>query len=156
MRALLVMNMQENLLNDYPKEELISSINGEIGRFDKDKVIYVKTVKQNNIIDKLIKKKESDTDFAKKLNVVNNDVVSIKRGKLFDSKEFIGSLKKNQIDEFEIVGIDTCSHIFKSVIGGLKNGFKIVVNKNLVGAKKKERADKLCKKMQSKGAKILN
>ena len=58
MRALLVMNMQENLLNDYPKEELISSINGEIGRFDKDKVIYVKTVKQNNIIDKLIKKKE--------------------------------------------------------------------------------------------------
>lgn len=158
MRALIVMDMQDNLLGDYKKDELLKNINTEINRFDKNNVYYIKTIKRVNFLNRLVKKdkKEADIKLSDKLSVVNGEVISKDRNNIFSKKDFEKTLKDNKIDELQIVGIDACSSVFKSVISALKCGFKVVVNKNLVGAKSEEKADKLYKKMGQKGAKILN
>lgn len=167
MRALLVMDMQEAMLgknrnkkNTYKADNLIKSINNEIGKFDKANVIYVKTVNKDNFINKILSKNMTKsspaTALVEKLNVVNREIIEKENKDVFGNKNFENMLKKAKIDELQIVGVDTCGSIFNSVISGLKKGFKVVLNKNLVDTNNKNKATKLYKKMQNKGAKILN
>lgn len=167
MRALLIMDMQEALLGKnrnkkytYESEKLIKNINNEICKYDKENIFYVKTINKNNFLNKMLNKKMYETDpntkLVDKLNIVNKHFIHKESKDAFKNKEFEDKLKKAKIDELQIVGVDTCGSICDSVISGLKKGFKIVLNKSLMESISKEKSEKVCKKMQNKGAKILN
>ncbi|MBQ7307068.1 MAG: isochorismatase family protein, partial [Clostridia bacterium] len=120
MRALLVMDMQEGLLGknrdkkyNYDREKLIKNINGEINKFDKDNVFYIKTINKKNFINKIFSKNLYDTmpesKLVNNLCVVNKLFVEKDSNNVFKNKTFDERLKKAKIDEIQIVGIDTCS-----------------------------------------------
>ena len=158
MRALLVMDMQENLISE-DSQNLIDRINGEISKFDKNNVFYIKTNKKQNILTKFLSKKTSSTsnELVNNLLVVNKHLINKSNKDAFKNNELVTTLKSGKFDELQIVGFDICNSIHDSVLSGLKNGFKIVLNKNLtdtISPKKKE--EKTLKKLKEKVVKILN
>ena len=167
MRALLVMDMQEKVLGknrdkkySYESNELINNINKEINKFDKENVFYIKTINKKNLINKVLSKNlyenMPESKLVNNLSIVNKMFIEKESNNVFKNKTFDERLKKAKIDELQIVGIDTCGSILDSVLSGVKKGYKIIINKNLTATIKKEKIEKIYKKMQDKGVKILN
>ena len=167
MRALLVIDMQEALLGKdrdkkytYRSEDLIQNVNDEISKFDKENVYYIKTINKKNFLNKIFSKnlyeQSKESQFVEKLNIVGRHIFEKEGTDAFKTKELSERLKKEKIDEIQIAGIDVCGSIFHSVISGVKKGFKVVLNRELMDTTDKKKGDKLIENLKSKGVKVLN
>lgn len=162
-KALLVVDMQNVCVGDkhaeyfkYNRQELISSINNRIAEYHSDNVIYIINIMKDNLINKLAPFKcfdgSEEAEIANGIRIVSNNIFKKYVGNGFTNKELDIYLKKINIDEIEIVGVDGGGCVGKTALGAIENDYKVILNKKGIGTMFIKNANKLNKKLQNKGA----
>lgn len=162
-KALLVVDMQNVCVGEnhakffkYNRQELISSVNNRIAEYQSENVIYIINIMKNNLINKLAPFKcyegSVEADIAKGIKVVSNNIFKKYVANSFTNEELDIYLKKNNINELEIVGVDGGGCVAMTALGAIDNGYKVVLNKKCIGTKFIKSANRLNNKLEEKGA----
>ena len=123
MKALLVVDVQTNVMKRRNTEGLIEACNGIISQYEPEQVIYVV---HKLPWERASKKKE----FGAGLSVVSDYVFDKRAGDAFSNPKLL-----QRLDEVEIIGIDGNFCIKETALGALKNGLKATVNVRAVVSK---------------------
>ena len=164
-KALLVIDMQEVTVGkNHAKTfnysiDFLDKVNTAIGDTDADVVIYIRNLMKNNLINKLAPVKcfegTKEAEFVAGLKMVSNHVFDKYEGNAFSNTELISFLKKENITEIEVVGVDGGGCVALTALGALECGFKVTLNTSYIGTVFEKQRDKYYQKLQEKGAVIL-
>ena len=162
-KALLVIDMQKVFVGKYHKrmfkynhKELISNVNEIINSYPKDKVFYIVNIMKKNIINKFAPFKvyegTKEAEIAEEIEVVSDLVFKKYEGNAFTNKALAETLKNNNINEVEVVGIDGGGCVARTALGAIENGFKVTINRKAVGTIFIKNIKKLNRELEEKGA----
>ncbi len=164
-KALLVIDMQEVTVGkNHAKTfnysiDFLDKVNTAIGNTDADIVIYIRNLMKNNLINKLAPVKcfggTKEAELVAGLKMVSNHVFEKYEGNAFSNTELISFLKKENITEIEVVGVDGGGCVALTALGALECGFKVTLNTSYIGTVFEKQRDKYYQKLQEKGAVIL-
>jgi len=164
-KALLVIDMQEATVGtnhakifNYPVD-LLEKVNKAIVDTDADVVIYIKNFMKNNLINKLVPFKcfegTKAAEFVDGLKMINNNVFVKYEGNAFSNNELLAFLKKENIFEIEVIGVDGGGCVALTALGAINCGFKVTLNTPFIGTVFEKQRDKYYKKLKEKSAVIL-
>ncbi|MGL5352697.1 MAG: cysteine hydrolase family protein [Clostridium sp.] len=162
-KALMVVDMQNVCVGEnhakffkYNRKELISSVNNRIAEYENNNVIYIINIMKDNFINKLAPFKcfegSEEAKIAKSVDVVSNNIFKKYVGNSFANKELDIYLKKNNIAELEIVGVDGGGCVASTALGAIEKGYKVTLNKACIGTMFIKNAKKLNRKLENQGA----
>ena len=147
-KAFIVIDMQEKYLADYDSG-LIDRVNSGILRADNSgiPVIYIRNVG----------KPEDDDIYkmAEGLIIMSDIVYEKKRPSAFTSEEFIFRLRKLNADTLILAGIDGSCCVARTATDAIRNGFKVTIMQEYVGARNERVYGRVLKELTAKGACIL-
>ncbi len=139
----------------YPAD-LLSKINDKIRNSDAKNVIYIRNLMKNNFINKFAPVKcfdgTKEAELAKDLLVVSKNIYDKYEGNAFSNKELISFLQSNDVDEVEVIGVDGGGCVSLTAIGAIENGYKTVLNTDLIGTMFEKQKTKYYEKLQQLGA----
>lgn len=150
-KALLVIDMQNICVGKdsapifkYNKDELISNVNNTIDLNKNNLVIYIKNIMANNLFNRMFApfKAFDNTDEVElidKLNIISHNIYKKYKGDAFSNKELLTILRKNNIKEIEIIGVDGGGCVSLTAIGAIKNGFNVTLKTDAIGTTFKKR-----------------
>ena len=126
-KAFLVMNMCEKFKSNY-SDEFINDVNNAIQYADdnKYKVIYLYLYKKDN------------SEYDKRLKVINNVFFNQNFADAFSNKEFERYLVDNRVNEIYIAGSDLACSILKTSLGAKNRGYKINLIKKAIKTSSKK------------------
>ncbi|ETT80720.1 isochorismatase family cysteine hydrolase [Viridibacillus sp. FSL R5-0477] len=164
--ALLVTDIQNDTLgiSEYGNTEpLMANINTAI-KYANDsemEIIYVKQEFMKNSLDLLLSggMYEADSDGAdlyNELSVQSDNVFSKLRSDAFSSDHFENYLIENEIDTLYIVGADASGCVYKTALGGINRGYRVIVLDDSLFSVKENALNKMLVKYQTNGIEITN
>ncbi|MEK5530285.1 isochorismatase family cysteine hydrolase [Viridibacillus sp. FSL R5-0468] len=164
--ALLVTDIQNDTLgiSEYGNTEpLMANINTAI-KYANDsemEIIYVKQEFMKNSLDSLLSggMYEADSDGAdlyNELSVQSDNVFSKLRSDAFSSDHFENYLIENEIDTLYIVGADASGCVYKTALGGINRGYRVIVLDDSLFSVKENALNKMLVKYQTNGIEITN
>ena len=162
-KALLVIDMQKVFVGKYHKrmfkynhKELIFNVNEIINSYPEDRVFYIVNIMKKNIINKFapfqVYEGTKEAEIAEEIEVVSDLVFKKYEGNAFTNKTLTETLKNNNINEVEVVGIDGGGCVAKTALGAIENGFKVIINRKAVGTIFIKNMKKLNRELEEKGA----
>lgn len=165
-KALLVVDMQNFCVGEnhaayfkYNNEDLIKAVNRAIDTNKDNLVIYIKNVMKKKFINNFAPfhayEGTKDIELVNNLKIVSNNIFTKYEGNAFSNPELNVLLKKNNIQCIEIVGVDGGWCVALTALGAIKEGYKVIVNKNAVGTRFVKIRDKYFKKLKVKGAEFI-
>lgn len=127
MKALIVIDVQEGIIEKYNKE-LILSINNEIDTFSKtsNRVIYIKNVFH-------FKKGIKNCPLSKDLYIVSNDIFEKEQASVMTNQDLFAILKQKEVDEVTLIGIDGNICVAATAKEAIKKGLQVVLKLNAIG-----------------------
>ncbi|MER2060868.1 MAG: isochorismatase family cysteine hydrolase, partial [Niallia sp.] len=135
--ALLVLDIQNDTLgiSEYGNTEpLMANINTaiEYANDSKMEIIYTKQEFTGNLLDSLITngmyQVDSDgADLYSDLSIQSDNIFSKLRTDAFSVEFFENHLIENEIDTLYIVGADASSCVYKTALGGINRGYRVIV-----------------------------
>lgn len=128
MRALLVVDVQEDVMKSRDTEGLIGVCNDIITGYAPEQVIYIANLRP-------FAKEPTGNPMASGLAIVSENLFYKKRPDAFSNRLLIERLRKLDMDELEIIGIDGNWCIKATALGALRNGLKASVNTSAVVSK---------------------
>ena len=148
-KALLVIDLQENLLNPGSRmhvdsssiEPLCSHVNQMIKQYHQNgwPVLYVVNEWTNPILNwvtgNVVKKGAKGTGIDPRINRVNQTIYTKSAGDALSNKDLLDFLKALGIRELTLTGIFSNACIKETVKSGLKKGFQVTVIEDAVGAR---------------------
>ena len=164
--ALLVLDIQNDTLgiSEYGNTEpLMANINTAI-EYAKDahmEIIYTKQEFTGNPLDSLITngmyQADSDgADLYNELSIQSDNIFSKLRTDAFSVENFENHLIKNEIDTLYIVGADASSCVYKTALGGINRGYRVIVLEDSIFSIKKELLNKMLEKYQANGIELTD
>lgn len=137
MKALIVIDVQEGIIEKYNKE-LILSMNNEVETFSKtsNRVIYIKNVFH-------LKKEIKNIPLSKNLYIVSNDIFEKEQASAMTNQDLLAFLKQKEIDEVTLIGIDSNICIAATAKEAIKKGLQVVLKLNAIGITNKKRFIKI-------------
>lgn len=152
MKCLLVIDMQEDYVGDsrnirmypYNAKELIQSINDKILEYPNEAVIYI----VNRFFWELGRKPKS---LVGGLAVISNNIFEKRKASCFSNKQLLEYLQKIKANELELVGVDGNYCVGASAMDGIKQQYKVLFNKSLVGVGNYDKFKKTKKKLEKTG-----
>ncbi|OMC83115.1 isochorismatase family cysteine hydrolase [Viridibacillus sp. FSL H8-0123] len=164
--ALLVTDIQNDTLgiSEYGNTEpLMANINTAI-KYANDsemEIIYVKQEFMKNSLDSLLSggMYEADSDGAdlyNELSVQSDNIFSKLRSDAFSSDHFENYLIENEIDTLFIVGADASGCVYKTALGGINRGYRVIVLDDSLFSVKENALNKMLVKYQTNGIEITN
>lgn len=165
-KAVFVIDMQNICVGDnhhkffkYNKESLIDSVNKVIRENEGNTIIYIKTIMNNNFINKFAPIKAYDgnpnVELVKSLEVVSDYVFKKFKGNALTDKKLKEKLDELGVNEIEIVGLDGGGCVALTAFGALKAGYRVKINTNAVGTMFHKRADRFNRKLKMLGAEFI-
>lgn len=165
-RALFVVDMQNICVGKnhssffkYEKDALIKAVNERIAEYESENVFYVCNVMKNNFLNRLAPVKafygSVEAEIAEEVNVVSDNIIIKYEGDAFSNPDLIKILNEIKIDEIELTGLDGGGCVALTALGGLKNGFKVIINEAAVGTMFVKKAEKYKRILINKGAKFI-
>jgi len=161
-KYLLVVDVQDvfykNTEIEQDANEMVNNINKIIEKMMPEKVIYIKaTGKVLSISLKGIKAipMEHAPEIDSNLHIVNNNIFTKVEGDAFSLEEMKRFLIDNDAKEIIIVGLLAEKCIYSTAIGGIGKGYNVYIVPEAIVSKSKGRKEKVLKKMNKKGVKIL-
>lgn len=153
--ALIVIDMQEDYIGEkskynYYPHTLIDKINERITAAQNcdEMIIYVKNVGRRN-------KEPYVSAFVEGLSVVSDCIVEKGKSSVFDNATLVDMLKKNGIENIELIGIDGNCCVASSAIDASKLGFSVGFPLTYIGIKSKERFSKTREKLRKANVVIM-
>lgn len=128
MKALLVVDVQEDVMRGRKTEGLIESCNAVISRFATNQVFYIANIRP-------FAKDPIGNPMANGLDVVSHNVFFKRQPNAFSNTAFLSALHEQNVDEVEIIGIDGNWCIKATAFGALRNNLKVSVNTSAVVSK---------------------
>ena len=127
MKALIVIDVQEGIIEKYNKE-LILSINNEVEAFSKtsNRVIYIKNVFH-------LKKGIKNIPLSKDLHILSNNIFEKKQASAMTNQDLLAFLKQKEIDEVTLIGIDGNICVAATAKEAIKKGLQVVLKLNAIG-----------------------
>lgn len=164
--ALLVLDVQNDTLgiSEYGNTEpLMANINTaiEYANDSNMEIIYTKQEFTGNPLDSLISQgmyqADSDgVDLYNELSIQSDNVFSKLRTDAFSEESFESYLIENEIDTLYIVGADASACVYKTALGGINRGYRVIVLEDSLFSVKKDLLNKMLEKYQSKGIEITD
>lgn len=137
--------------------QMLNSINALIEKSNPEKVIYIKSIHKVLLLS--FKGFKVDTtlnnEFDRNLKIVNDNIFIKTEGDAFATKELTDFLKKNHAKEIMITGLLAEKCVNATTLGGLSRGYSIFLVSSAIGGKSHKSMEKVFKKLEVKGAKIL-
>ena len=161
-KYLVVLDIQELFIKNKPYEEnaktMIANANNLIRRFDKDRVIYIKSTGKTLVISS--KGFSTDTmptpGFDSRLTIVNNHIFTkVKTGDAFDCAEFVNFLDGKTNKDIVLVGLLAEECITRTALGGKKRGYNMYLVPEAVTGKSEKSKEKSIGKLKKEGIKFL-
>lgn len=164
--ALLVTDIQNDTLgiSEYVNTEpLMSNINTaiEYANDSEMEIIYVKQEFMRNSLDSLLSggMYQADSDGANlynELSIQSDNVFSKHRSDAFSSEVFENYLVENEIDTLYIVGADASGCVYKTALGGINRGYRVIVLDDSLFSVKEDALNKMLEKYQTNGIEITS
>lgn len=132
----------------YDIESLIDNINHKIDSYSKECVVYIK----NQFF---WESKKREKLLSKEMNVVSNQIFTKRNTNSFKNIDFAKFLKKNNVTELEIIGIDGNYCVKKTAIAASKFGYGVFLNEKCIGIADTKKYEKSKTKMKRMGIKFL-
>lgn len=164
--ALLVTDIQNDTLgiSKYGNTDpIMKNINSSI-KHAKDSeidIVYTKQAFKGNPLDSLISGGlyQADTfgaELSNEVSVLSENIFNKLRTDAFTSGHFEQHLISNEIDTLYIVGADACACVYKTALGAINRGYRVVVLEDGLFSVKKETLNAMLKRYKSKGIEIMN
>ena len=128
MRALLVVDVQKDVMRGRDTEGLIETCNDIIARYAPEQVIYIANLRP-------FAKEPAGNPMASGLAIVSDNLFYKKRPDAFSNRLLIERLRMLDVDELEIIGMDGNWCIKSTALGALRNDLKASVNTSAVVSK---------------------
>ncbi|MCH5324600.1 MAG: cysteine hydrolase [Eubacterium sp.] len=164
-KALFVIDAQEVSFGENHAEffqydkGLLSVINQVIDDNKDNLVIYIRNLMKKNLINKFAPFHAYDgskeAELAQGLHIVSDNVFDKYVGDAFSNKQLDEFLKKNNVDEIEIIGADGGGCVPLTAMGARKAGYTVTVNAKAVGTMMKAKAEKYNTKLKEMGVKFI-
>lgn len=156
MRYLLIIDMQEDYIGEkrnkkkfpYDVKTLIDNVNHKINSYSKEYIVYIK----NQF---LWESKKSEKLLSKEMNVVSNQIFTKRNINTFKNIKFANFLKKKNVTELEIIGIDGNYCVKATAIAASKLGYEVFLNENCIGIADTKKYEKSKTEMERMGIKFL-
>ncbi|MGH4117869.1 isochorismatase family cysteine hydrolase [Clostridium sp.] len=159
-KALLVIDIQEDTTGRTAKKplpynnsaELINNVNLVINDCkEKDfVVIYIKHEIENNLFNRILVgrliKSTDGSEIDSKVNIISNYIYSKNKGDAFSNLKLVNFLKQRSINEVFIVGLDASACVLKTSIGAKTRGYKVVIIKDAITTRNKNKIPNLLNK----------
>lgn len=169
-KALLVIDVQENLLNAHSKLHMdstavspfIESLNKSIKFFEVNEMPVIYTVNEwtnpilNFLTGNVCKKGTAGAGISKSVDRVNDKVYKKSKNSVFSNKEFLHYLKESNISELYITGLFAEACVKGTAKGAIRNNYKVIIIEDAVGSKSSRRKSKSLGYCQREGATIIN
>ena len=149
MKALLVIDVQTDVMRFRDTRGLIEVCNDRIIHYAPEKVMYVV---HKMPWERASKKKK----FGSGLLVVSDRVFDKRVGNAFSNSQLLQTLKDEQVDEVEIIGIDGNHCVKETAFGALKNGFKATVNERAVASMNKREFESTKQQLCDAGVAVIS
>jgi nicotinamidase/pyrazinamidase len=168
-KALLVIDIQENLLNPHSKmhidmavkDSFLYNVNNSIDTFHARglPVLYVVNEMTNPIANwftgNVCKKGAKGTGIDKEVILVNDKIYVKSKGNALTNDELLHYLKDNSITELYITGLFAEACIKGTLKGGIHHNFKITVIEDAVGSRSKKNKTKSVEYYKKKEATVI-
>ncbi|RHW39118.1 cysteine hydrolase [Neobacillus notoginsengisoli] len=162
--ALLILDIQNDTLgiSEYGNTEpLIANINTAI-EYANDanmEIIYTKQEFKGNPLDSLISggMYQADSvgaDLYNELSIQSDNIFSKLRTDAFSEEHFESYLIKNKINTLYIVGADASACVYKTALGGINRGYRVIVLEDSIFSVKRDLLNTMLEKYQTKGIEI--
>lgn len=156
MRFLLIIDMQEDYTGEkrnkkrflYDVEKLLGNVNHKIDLYSNLNIVYIK----NQFF---FESKDSEKKLSKGMKVVSNQIYIKRNRNAFKNKEFANFLKKKNVTELEIIGIDGNYCVKATAIAALKLGYEVFLDEKCIGIANTKKYKKSRIKMKNKGIRFL-
>ncbi len=164
-KALLVIDMQNVCVGEnhadffkYDKE-LVNKVNQIIESNKECKIIYIRNIMKNNLINKFAPFKAyegtTEVELVSSLKIVNDNIFDKYAGDAFSNEHLERFLKENNIDTIEVIGVDGGGCVALTALGAVKKGYKVIVNTSGIGTIFEKNKSKYYKKLITYGARII-
>jgi nicotinamidase-related amidase len=164
--ALLVLDIQNDTLgiSEYGnKEPLMANINKaiEYANGANMEIIYTKQEFKGNPLDSLLTggMYQADSDGAalfNKLSIKSDNIFNKLRTDAFSEEHFENYLIKKEINTLYIVGADASACVYKTALGGINRGYRVIILEDSIFSIKKELLNSMLEKYQTKGIELTN
>lgn len=168
-KALLVIDVQENLLNPGSKMHIetavadffLASVNKSIDYFNSKGLPVLYTVNEwsnpllNLLTGNVCKKGGKGTGLDKRIRVINDNIYSKSKMNAFTNKNLWDYLRSNSITELYITGLFAEACVKATVRAGLKNDFKVAVIEDAVGSRKRKNKTRSVNFYKRRGAQLI-
>lgn len=166
MKALFVIDMQNICVSEnhakfftYDNKKIINDVNKVIKDNNDSLVIYIRNIMKKNLINRLAPVKAyegtKEVELVQDLEIVSDNVFDKYTGDAFSNQELADFLKKNNVSEIEVVGVDGGGCVSVTALGAIKNGYKVIVNTGAIGTIFEKKKNKLFKKLEEQGATFI-
>lgn len=148
-KALLVVDIQKGYIEKYP-HSLLTNINKrlEAALDDKELILYIKNTKK-------LRSGKKTNELVEGLRLCSEYIICKETASAFSNSELQKILKKNQITEIEIAGIDGNSCIASTAMDSAKNGYQTILRYKNIGVQNAERFEKTKIRLWEKGVIVL-
>jgi nicotinamidase-related amidase len=167
-KALLVIDLQENLLNpesrlhvDSPSiEPLCSRVNLMIKQYNQKgwPVLYVVNEWTNPILNwvtgNVVKKGAKGTGIDPRIERVNQTIYIKSAGDALSNKDLLCFLKEQGIQELTLTGVFSNQCVKETLKSGLKKGYQVTVIEDAIGARSAKAQEHSLQYFRQKGAKV--
>lgn len=163
-KALLVIDIQEDATGktaSKPYEnskELIDNVNSVINNSEKKgiTVIYIKHEIISNFLNGIMMRNKfikgtPGSEIDSRIKIINNYIFSKDKGDALSNLELDGFLKRNNINELFMVGLDAAACVYKTSIGAISRGYKTVVLKDAIVTSNMGEMPKILDKYKKRG-----
>ncbi len=149
MKVLLVIDIQKGYIERYDKC-LLTRINQRIQYAveNQELIIYVKNIRK-------LRNGIKINELADNLNLCSSYVICKETASAFTNEELLDIFRQNQVTEIEIVGIDGNSCIASSAIDAQRQGYKVILPCEYIGAQNIERFEKKKLSLVEKGITVI-
>jgi len=164
--ALLVLDIQNDTLgiSEYGNTEpLMANINTaiEYATDSKMEIIYTKQEFTGNPLDSMItngmyQAGSDGADLYNELSIQSDNIFRKLRTDAFSVENFENHLIENEIDTLYIVGADASSCVYKTALGGINRGYRVVILEDSIFSVKKDLLNKMLEKYQTKGIELID
>ncbi len=168
--ALLVIDVQENLLNPSSKlhidsttvDSLCNNVNEAIKKFQNKglPVIYIANEWTNPLLNmvtgNVCKKGAEGTNIDKRITRVNERLFKKSKANALSNDSLLQYLETNKITHIILCGIFAEACVKQTLINGMKQGFKVSVLQDAIGSKNSIRKSKSIAFYREQGATIIN
>lgn len=164
-KTLLVVDMQEVCVGKHHAEcfqypdTLLPAVNQIIDENKENLVIYIRNIMKKNTINKFAPfqayEGSKEVELVEGLHLVSDHIFDKYTGDAFSNKELEEFLKKHNVEQIEIIGVDGGGCVPLTAFGAVKNRYKVVVNTKGIGTMFTKKHDSFFRKLEKKGVTIL-